>query len=108
MFQINSKPVKKKVVKGYRIYGMSIDRYVSAYNYYDKPRTGVWTKKVDDQFHAFTGRGEFTHYRKDFPDEKPRLYLVELRGNIQRGRWSANKKFPTYTADEMRIIKRVK
>jgi len=105
MCQVDSKRVRDKVVRAYRVYDNMFGVLGSHYMGNPKPKNGVWTKKASTKFHAFA---ELVFPRFIASDPDCKIYLVELRQNISRGKWDCNKYITTYTADEMRIIKRVK
>ena len=105
---INAKPVKAKEVKAYRVYIEIRGEWVSTLCFFPMQQSGVWVERVKDSFHAWTTLRDAQEF-EDFPRPEPTaIYEVRLRGNIKRGKWSYETSMQQYTADECKIIRRVK
>ena len=116
---INAKPVKAKEVKAYRVY-QKIDRVlVSCFGKWRKHDTGRWEWALtgwpfECQWHGWTSLKNAQKCRRELTRDRGSkitsfvIYDVRLRGNIKRGAWSNETSMSQYTADECKIIRRVK
>jgi hypothetical protein len=103
--------VEVATVTAYRVYKRNAWGQLVSYFFREpKPMHGIWIKKRDNKWSAWSSlehAKEFC-YRDYWHTKDLRVYQVQLRGNIKKGSWSGSSSLQQYTADECKIIKRVK
>lgn len=108
MCQELSHPSKRKY--GYRIYQIDDGGLLkSYYKGYPKPATNVWTKKRSGKFHLFQSLEDVWAWHKEESFVLGvRIFLCQCKENVKEGIWDIDHNIKTLTADEIKIVRRVK